>query len=219
VGQFADDGELQTILVPRDGIGIVDSKSPVEPCSESAILSATLLNAPAPDGIGINDASLESFLAHGRLLSETEFFNERECHVVECYIEGNHYATLWLDVERDLMPMRCVEFGHNDTVSSALEVLSAAPFENGDDNGLWLPTSWRSELLIRGDIHHCTYEIAAEATALNPPLDEVPFRLAFPPGTRVTDYVRGLAYIVPASGEEIEIIDTLEALADRSMNQ
>lgn len=203
---FGFDGDVQSTLLPDELIGVVDHAAQVDALEESGVLTAALLCAPRPGGLGVDDSSLESFLAHGVLLPEMERVAGQPCFVVEAYLGEVHYATLWLDAEMGLLPRRKVVIGHDGMISSWIEVEATETHEVGAGRQMWLPTRWSSEVSMGGRVYHSYHETHAGSVVVNPAADESLFSIEFPPGTLVTDKVAGLTYLVGDGGEEIEVV-------------
>jgi len=197
------DGEVQGAFLPDPMIGIVTEGTDVDGLTESGLWGAMLLSDPQPDGLGVDDGSLESLLAHGTVRDQLELVGDTPCHVVDAFYEGERYATVWLDVERGLLPMKRVGYGHDRNVNSAVTVNSVMYLE---DEQVWLPESWRTEVQVRGETLRNQTVIQPESVELDPPVTDEDFRPQFPPGTMVTDQISGQAYRIADSGEIGEIL-------------
>jgi hypothetical protein len=197
------DGEVQSAYVPEQGLGIVSEGDSLNGLVASGLWGVMLLSDPQPDGLGIDDGSLESLLAHGVVRDELELVGDTACHVVDAYYEGTRYATLWLDVERGLLPMKRVGYGRNGNPSTTVAIDSVAYLE---DEQVWLPEAWRTELLIRGETLRSHTVVDMETIVLDPPIEDEYFQLDFPPGTTVADQIAGLTYKITESGDIGEIL-------------
>lgn len=197
------DGEVQAAYLPAEAIGVLKQGADVEGRSESAVWGVFLLGEPQPGGLGIDDGSLESFLAHGVVRDELELVGEAPCHVVDAYLDDVRYATVWLDAERDLLPLRRVTYALGGGVASSVTVDSFVFLE---DDGLWLPTSWETVIQARGETLRTQTAVEPQSIQVNPPVSVEDFEPAFPPGTVVTDQLRGQVYRVTESGGIGEIL-------------
>ena len=112
------DGEVQAAFLPDQMIGVVREGDDVDRLSESGLWGVMMLGEPQPDGMGLDDGSLESLLAHGAVRDQLELVADTPCHVVDAFYEDVRYATVWLDVERGLLPMKRVGYGRDGNVSS-----------------------------------------------------------------------------------------------------
>lgn len=200
---LAFDGEIQSAFLPEQLIGILKQNADVNQRVESGIWGVMLLGEPQPNGLGIDDGSLESLLAHGILRAELEFVLDAPCHFIDAYYEGVHYATVWLDVERGLTPLKRVGYGRDGAVSSAVTVDSMCFLE---DEQLWLPASWETEIHTRGGTLRSHTVIDSESIVINLPFADEDFSPRFPAGTVVTDQVAGLVYTVSESGDIAKIL-------------
>lgn len=197
------DGEVQGAFLPDPMIGIVTEGTDIDGLTESGLWSVMMLSDPQPDGLGVDDGSLESLLAHGAVRDQLDLVGDTPCHVVDAFYEGARYATVWLDVERGLLPMKRVSYGHDGNVNSAVTVDSVMYME---DEQVWLPKSWRTEFQARGETLRSQTVVQPETLELDPPVTDEDFRAQFPPGTMVTDQISGQAYRITDSGEIGEIL-------------
>ena len=200
---FDFDGVAQGAYLPDQHIGLLKEGPDLHALVESGLWGVMLWSPPAPDGLGIDDGSLVSLLAHGRVRAELETVAGRRCHVVDAFHESVRYATVWLDVDRDLLPMRRVTYGHDGQPVSEVIVKSLVYL---DDQGCWLPESWRTTLRLRGRTLTKHTVIHPESVEINPPVDPGDFSPRFPPGTVVTDQIAGLTYRVGPDGEPAEVL-------------
>ncbi|MFH1747864.1 MAG: hypothetical protein ABIG44_12585 [Planctomycetota bacterium] len=188
-------------------LGLVDDYAQLDGRQEAGVLGVLMLNAPDPDGTGIEDASLESLLRHGTLAEEIEDVGGRPCYVVEAVFEGLHYATIWLDAERDLLPVKKVVYGRDGSEASVVVVNEAVTFEETwSGETLWVPTQWEAQIRIGGELLRRSFTVDAESIVVNPEVEENEFRIDFPPGTTVMDRVAGLTYTISESGEAVEVV-------------
>ncbi len=197
------DGEVQGAFAPDSMIGVVQEGTDVDGLTESGLWTVMLLGDPQPDGLGIDDRSLESLLAHGAVRDQLEPVADRSCHVVDAFYEGTRYATIWLDVDRGLLPMKFVGYGGDGNASTTTTVDSVAYLE---DEGVWLPQSWRTEIQARGETLRSQTIVEPESVQLDPPVVDADFWPYFPPGTTVTDLIAGQTYRIAESGEIGEIL-------------
>ncbi len=197
------DGEVQAAFLPDQMIGFVMEGTDVDGLSESVLWGVMMLGEPQPGGMGLDDGSLESLLAHGTVRDQLELVADTPCHVVDAFYEGVRYATVWLDVERDLLPMKRVGYGWDGNVSSTVTVGSVVFLE---DEQVWLPESWQTEFQARGETLRNYTVIEPESIELDPPVTDEDFQPRFPPGTIVTDLISGQAYRIADSGEIGEIL-------------
>lgn len=200
---FDFDGVAQGAYLPDQHIGLLKEGPDLHALVESGLWGVMLWSPPAPDGLGIDDGSLVSLLAHGRVRPELETVGGRPCHVVDAFQESTPYATVWLDVDRDLLPMRRVTYGHDGQPVSEVIVESLVYL---DDRGYWLPESWRTTLHLRGRTLTKRTVIHPESVEINAPVDPADFSPRFPPGTVVTDQIAGLTYRVGPDGEPAEVL-------------
>ncbi len=200
---FTFDGEAQAAFLPDQMMGIVMEDLGVNGLVESGLWGVMMLGEPQPDGMGIDDASMESLLARGTVRDQLELVGDTPCHVVDALYEDTRYATVWLDVERGLLPMKHVCYGHDHNVSSTVAVDSVVFLE---DEQVWLPRSWHTEFQARGETLRTYTTIEAESVELDPPVTDDDFQPWFPPGTYVSDQILGLTYRITDSGEIGEIL-------------
>lgn len=200
---FDFDGVAQGAYLPERGIGLLKEDADLDPRVESGLWGVMLWSPPAPDGLGIDDGSLVSLLAHGRVRPHLETVGGRPCHVVDAFQQGVRYATVWLDVDRGLLPMRRVTYGHDGQPTSEVTVESVVYLEDQD---LWLPESWQTVLHLAGRQLSKRTVIHPESVEINPPVQDDDFAPRFPPGTIVTDQIAGLTYRVGPEGEPGEVL-------------
>ncbi len=200
---FDFDGVAQGAYLPERGIGLLKEGADLHPLAESGLWGIMMWSPPHPEGLGIDDGSLVSLLKRGRVRGELELVGDRPCHVVDAFEEGVRYATVWLDVERDLLPMRRVTYGHDGQPVVEVTVETVVYLEDQD---LWLPESWRTTLRLQGRTLTKRTVVHPESVEINPPLDEHDFAPRFPPGTIVTDQIAGLTYRVGPEGEPAEVL-------------
>lgn len=200
---FAFDGEAQEVLLPDDLIGIIMKNALADGLAESQLWSVMMLGESQPDGLGIDDSSLDSLLSRGVVRDRIEMAADRPCHVVDAYRFSTLYATVWLDAERDLLPLRRVVYNVHGSVASEIAVDSVAFHEQ---SGTWIPKSWHTEIHVRGEILRTYTHVDVESVEFNPPISEENFKLQFPPGTLVTDQIAGQGYVISDSGGIGEIL-------------
>lgn len=203
VSEIAFDGQTQTALLPDEAIGVISEGTNLNGLVESGVWAMMMLAAPQPGGFGIDDGSLESLLARGTLRGELEWIDGVPCHVVDATRDGVRYATIWLDAERDLLPMRRVVYAADGSVASEVTVDDAV-FVN--DGAAWLPASWQTRFRARGETFSTQTVVHAESIELNAPIEDSEFAIEFPPGTAVADQVSGITYRVAETGEPGEVL-------------
>jgi len=168
------------------------------------VMSLALLQSPRPDGIGLDDWSIESFCRDAEVRNAVETFNGYRCTVTDSYQterggERIRVATLWFDVERRGVVDRIVSYKHQRVMDEWL-CQEAQQFP-ADGVNVWLP------IRIKGVGRAFTDRVVtqfitvdAKATKLNPATSDSDFQVDFPAGTRVTDKVTGRTFVV--GGEE-----------------
>ncbi|MBI5862970.1 MAG: hypothetical protein HZB38_00375 [Planctomycetes bacterium] len=204
--RLANDGQIETMLVPDSLLGTVDSKVNVSFEQETPILSMLLLGPPKRGGLGLSDASLEGYLQNGRLLPEWEEVNGRPCVVLEAVHDEQPYAKLWLDPERNCLPMRRISFGRTGEEVSRVEAEEVAQFSSSDGAVYWLPTRMRTFAVVRGVQVESVLHVDPQSVALNEPVAADEFRLKFPPGATIADRVAGVTYTIDSSGEKVMVV-------------
>ena len=197
------DGEVQGAFAPDPMIGIVKEGVAADGLVESGLWTVMLLSDPQPDGLGLDDLSLESLLAHGTVRHQLELVGDRPCHVVDAFYEGGRYATVWLDVERGLLPMKRAGYGHDGNVNSTVTVDAVMYLE---DEQVWLPQSWQTEFQARGETLQSQTVVDPQSVQLDPTVSDEDFRAQFPPGTTVTDLIAGQTYTIAESGGIGEVL-------------
>ncbi len=203
VSEIAFDGQTQTALLPDEAIGVISEGTNLNGLVESGVWGMMMLAAPQPGGFGIDDGSLESLLARGTLRGELEWIDGVPCHVVDATRDGVRYATIWLDAERDLLPVRRVVYSADGNMASEVTVDDAVFV---DDESTWLPASWQTRFRARGETFSTQTVVHAESIELNGPIEDSEFAIEFPPGTAVADQVSGITYRVSESGEPGEVL-------------
>jgi hypothetical protein len=201
--EFTFDGEVQAAFLPDQMMGVLREGADADGLQMSALWGVMMLGEPQPGGLGSDDASLVSLLNRGTVRDQLEFVGETPCHVVDAFYEGVRYATVWLDVERGLLPMKRVGYGRDGNVSSAVTVDSVVFLEAEQ---VWLPESWQTEFQAMGETLRSYTVVVPESVKINPPVSDEHFRRWFPPGTIVSDLISGQAYRIADSGEIGEIL-------------
>jgi len=201
--EFTFDGEVQAVFLPDQMMGVLREGVDADGLQMSALWGVMMLGKPRPGGLGIDDASLESLLSRGTVRDQLEFVGEVPCHVVDAFYEGVRYATVWLDVERGLLPMKRVGYGRDGNVSSAVTVDSVVFLEAEQ---VWLPGSWQTEFQAMRETLRTHTAIEPESVKINPPISDEDFRPWFPPGTIVSDQISGQVYRIAESGEIGEVL-------------
>jgi hypothetical protein len=204
--RFAYDGTTESSLLVAAEVGALDNKPSMDYAREARVLNMLMICAPQPGGSGLDDGSLESFLQIGALREEFEEINGRQCYVVDALLEGVRFATVWLDPERDFLPMKRVIIGKNGGEASSFTVTSAVRVAGRGREGVWFPEGWDVQLNFAGQSLRSYIESDIESVVLNPQTDAGTFSPPFPPGTTVADRIAGMIYRVPGPGEELEIL-------------
>lgn len=199
--QFAHDGDVYDMHIPKNALGFVDDGPTIHGRREAGVSDFFLWNPPTPEGIGIDDGSLESLLAHGVLRDEMEIVGDRRCYVVDAEKDGISYATVWLDPERDLLPARLQTYGYDGSVRAEAEILDAAAFPTGSGGIAWIPLRWRHAMRIGGHLYEVTSTADGASIEVNPQFEPGDFRIDFPPGTLIQDRVSNTFYKISDSGE------------------
>lgn len=200
---LAFDGDVQSAFLPDQMIGVVMEGGQIDGLVESGLWGVMLLGEPRPGGFGIDDGSLESFLARGVVREQLEMVGEAACHVIDAYSESVRYATVWIDVERGLLPMKRVTYGASGEPSGSITVDSVFLLE---PEGLWFPERWASEIRARGETLRTWTAVAPESVEIDPPLADGDFRIDFPPGATIADQIAGVTYRVSDSGGIGEVL-------------
>jgi len=132
----------------------------------------------------------------------------RPCVVVDATwasstIKKSLYATAWIDVDRDLLPMRIVLYDHDGKAAKTVNVQEAVQFRGSDGTTLWIPTKLTMTAKF-GSMRDVDEEITVdtEQSSLNPRLSDEMFTVAFPPATLVNDLVANRVYRVPGPAPE-----------------
>src|SRR5665213_840345 len=128
----------------------------------------------------------------------------RKCTVIKDVPErpNRSYNMLWLDNERDYMPVR-FSLQRGDVTLLQIDYL------RWDSVGSeWLPIEWKKTLMNSdGGVNRSALAVVNERS-VNQPVDEKEFTLEFPVGTHVTDYMdpkNPQDYIVREEGRKREI--------------
>jgi hypothetical protein len=172
------------------------------------LLTLALLRPPSMEGNGIDDGSLVSILRRGEIRNGKEAVLNRPCVVVDATwasstIKKSLYATAWIDVDRDLLPMRIVLYDHDGKAAKTVNVQEAVQFRGSDGTTLWIPTKLTMTAKF-GSMRDVDEEITVdtEQSSLNPRLSDEMFTVAFPPATLVNDLVANRVYRVPGPAPE-----------------
>lgn len=201
---FSYDGSVESTFVADLNSGSLTAPT-LTPLGEASAISIALLNPPGPGGLGMNDGSLESFLERGRLREELEEIDDSLCYVVDAFLGETHYATLWLDTHRDLLPVRRETFGADGRPSSSAVVRGAALFDNLSGPPVWLPTSITTMARIGGYELVSHIDVSVEDVEINPPVTDDSFRIDFPPGATVFNQFTGLTYEIDEDGIPVAV--------------
>jgi hypothetical protein len=202
---FTDNGEVASVLLSELLLGTVDSKQAVDGRSEAQALTLMMVNPPRPGGRGFDDGSLESFLQTATLRPDTDEVEGRPCFVVDHILDGVLYATVWLDTEHDLLPMKSVSFRADGTEVCRVMTTRMAPFRTSSGGELWLPLAWETEAWIGDAPVHNSVETDPESVVIGASADDSQFEPYFPPGTTVADHIAHLLYRVSETGEVVPI--------------
>ncbi len=197
------DGDVQAAFLPEEMIGVVSESGNVNGLAEAGLVGVMLLGQPQPDGLGIDDASLVSYLANGTVRDQVELVGDVPCLVIDAFHEGVRYATLWLDGSRDLLPMKRVTYGRDGEVTVIVSVDSVTYLEDAD---IWIPRRWHTDMRLAGRLLRSRVEVVPESVEIDPPISEEEFQAQFPPGTVVADQVQGLVYRIDEAGEPGEVL-------------
>lgn len=201
---FAFDGEVEYCLVPELGLGYATDRPNLRIEQESPISVWMMLNPPQPDGLGFNDGSLESLVAHGVLRDSLEEVEGSLCYVVDAFHDDVHYATVWLDAARDLLPVRRVVNGNDGLPTSVVTVHSAVSFDNPAGGPVWLPYVVTTEATVAGQTYTAGIEVPPEeGVDINPPTQPQDFQISFPPGTTVANHITGETFVIDQAGEPV----------------
>lgn len=200
---IAFDGDVESLHIPYARVGTIAAAQRSDVRAEGNVLGAALINPPQPNGMGVDDGSLESFLLHAEVAPETEVIDGSVCAVIHASREGVVFQTVWLDLNRDLLPIRRVGYGPDGLVNAMLEVKLAERFEEPAGAAVWLPVEWTTWASIRDREFRSTYRADPDSIEINPAIADDRFSIAFPPGTIVTDEVLGAIYAVGPSGEHV----------------
>ncbi|MBL8880391.1 MAG: hypothetical protein JNG88_14860 [Phycisphaerales bacterium] len=201
---FAFDGEIYNAHSPANKIGFVDDSPNLNIEGELGLLAAMMVNPPSDGGLGIDDGSLESFLINSTLRTDIEHVNSRACYVAEARMNGTLYSIVWLDIDRDLLPIRKVTFGPDGRISAEGNIEDAIRTSSSNGVDAWVPLQWVYTLNVRGHSYRVATSAEASDVEINPPFESNQFRISFPPGTRVQDRVSHAAYIVSDDGSWLE---------------
>lgn len=200
------DGRTLTEFKPQMRSGTIDplhdvSKPPYDLRRDDRYFSCAFRYAPSAQGLGIDDASLESFLEHSPVISENETIFEQVCTVVSCFammpgqpaiddkkVGSRKYATLWLSPDEDFMIRKLVVHGmRDDRPSITISVQDTTECVDSSGVRVWLPLrvevlSLKGELSVKQSI-----VVDADSLILNPAISDSDFAVKFPDGTIVYD--------------------------------
>lgn len=205
---FANGTEM--LHVPDSHSGVIDQRDePTEQAAKDCImLSAALFLPPIQGGWGVDDGSVVSLLKHGVLREGTEVIDGRDCYVVDGVTEEHKggaivpYTTVWLDIERGVVPLKRVLYAKGGVTSSESFLTGYQAFESGGGQVVWLPTRIEATA-FRGDSKF-QKTVAVHDIAVNPDVDASVFRIEFPPGTNVIDTATGTRFVV-SGGNSAEL--------------
>lgn len=108
--------------------------------------------------------------------------------------------TVWVDPARSFIPLRCW-IAQNGRTTFDIEIAYTANQEHG-----WIPTSWSNTWLDeRGDIINSKSSIVDDHK-INQPVAAELFKIEYPAGTWVHDYLTDEEYILRAEGERRPIL-------------
>ncbi|HTU26542.1 MAG TPA: hypothetical protein VMF30_14140 [Pirellulales bacterium] len=159
-------------------------------------LYACLLYPPKPDGDGIEDGALISWIRDGSVHAEMEEVDGRRCCVVDRNrADGHPLARAWLDVERSLTPVKWQRLGN------ATEVVGEHHSKDfvevsGDGRSIWLPMHVEIKIFRPKYVITRSISVDRDATSINPPISQSSFQPKFPVGTRIYDPVSNTRYVV-----------------------
>ena len=195
---LAYDGDVHTRLNPMSNAGVIASDPPTRtPKEEDPVLIAALMYPPTLGGLGIDDGSMVSLLRHGELREELGKVDLHDVHIVDAYADGKRYATVWLDADRGVVPLRAVMYDANGEITYEQRIFDVREFMDEHGNRVWLPVSIESVSVLRGFEIVTSTEVDPERTLLNPPVHRERFRIEFPPGGTVYDADRRITFKIP----------------------
>jgi hypothetical protein len=201
VESYVDD--VLTTYSPGGGAIITRADQPRSVGKEVVVLRAAMLYPPQPGGIGLDDMSLESLLEYGVVRSSTEVFEGRDCYVVDAFIERpgiprSRYATVWLDPEHGLLPLRSIGYAGLEGEIGAEQVLSGVrKFTDSDGLSVWLPTSITSTSIVATKHYSVEHKVDADTLRLNSINGKDDLAIEFAPGTHVIDNLANTKYTIP----------------------
>lgn len=196
---LAHDGEVHTRLNPNSNAGLISSEPPNRtPKKEDPVLIAALMYPPTP-ARGIDDGSMVSLLEHGRLRDGFARVDGHDVYVVDAYFDGVRYATVWLDANRGVIPLRAVTYDADDEITWEQHISDVRQFSDDYGNRVWLPISIQSNGVLRGFEIVTITEVDPERTILNPPVPPERFRIEFPPGSTVYDAGLEITFKIPGA--------------------
>lgn len=203
---FRFDGEISSLYVAELSLGAINAGPQLLAVPEVGPLAMLLMAPPADDGVGLDDGSLESFLAHATLREQFEMIGDRPCVVIDAWKDGVNYATLWLDIERDLMPARRVVYARDGGIASDVTIEESVAAQ--DSHGTWVhvPTRWASTAALGGGRVTARALCDPQSIEIDPPLDDELFWPQFPTWTNIADHRTGLLYTLGPDGEAIDYV-------------
>ena len=203
------DGQNRMLFLPEKELGSIDAPK-IDPNNlkkalfgKMPLLVAGLMGPPENGGLGIDDGSMVSLLKHGTLREKTESVDGCETYVVDAKLDGKMYATVWLDVERGVMPLRAVLYGASGEITSDKQITEIREFDNGAGNKIWLPVAFNYSRKVKGKEAKVSTRIDPNTLRVNLPTERNMFRIEFPPNTTIHDAVIGVTYQIP--GDNIEV--------------
>jgi hypothetical protein len=142
----------------------------------------------------------ETDLLQARILAETMPLRERHCLVLRVVARAGSWRELWLDRERDYLPLREISY-IGDRPFLQIDWL-----EYRQEKGLWVPLAWKWQRWRDQQVLWTTACRALEVQ-VNQPLPPDEFVLEFPEGTWITDrrqrdeHGNPTHYLIRASGK------------------
>lgn len=202
----AFDGVVETLYNDQSGQGAVTAKNKpgINPQDKNPFLAAAMMFPPRPGGFGMDDSSIVSFLRNGTLREQTEIIDGHTCYVVDAsakHIDGHavKYATMWVDVERGVLPIQIEIFGDQEEVVTRQRISNVTEFRDMVAMPVWLPARIEKEMRFPGTNATIRQVIEAQTDLfqLNPEFTAESFRVEFAPGTVVIDTASDTSFTVP----------------------
>ena len=153
-----------------------------------------------------NQVSLRSFRKYGKVRTALEAVNGRAAHVVDFVKEDDEiYLTYWIDAAHGGLPLKRQLYAPGGGLQSESIVEDIALVQDGQGQGIWIPTAVKTTAQLYGEPVRITYTVDPSSCRLNPALDQGSFAVRFGPGTTVNDTVAGLVFTT--NDPESEAVD------------